>query len=771
MPARDAVANPRVSTPRPSIALPIVLWFAIAAALLPLLRVIRWDSWMGAAIGIAAIVLLAGWIGRACRIPAVVVSLGEIVVAGLTLTAVFARDTSLLVVVPSIETFRAIPGALDGAVRQIVEGAAPLNAGPDLAFVIAAACALLAIALDHVAVTARMPLLAAIALIAVYLIPAIAVPSGPRVTEFIVFGIALLALLATETRVRERLRLRTLTARGPRPRAASVVAAAVIGAVAVAAALIVAPALPQPTRGTGTGTFVAGSAIDASLSLGENLRQPASIEVLRVDSDAPSPPYLRAVTLSDFDGVTWEHDRSRGAALDENSFAPLAVAEGIAVEEFTTEVEVVNYVSPWLPIPYAATSVDGLEGEWVGVEDNRTVLTRSASPVGQSYTVTTQVAQPTLEQIRSARAAGATGVDGLLTSLEADESQLAPIRAAVAEVTAGLTSDYDRLVALQTWFRSAFQYSLDAPVEEGFDGTGIDAITAFLEERTGYCVHFASAFAVMARSMDMPSRIVVGYLPGTLSADFTAGESYFSVASTQLHAWPEVWFEGIGWVPFEPTSSLGTPTRFAPGTTGGTQPGGSDDAPESAPETPETQAPSQGDAPEIADGDVAPTGDATAQTPAVPLTALWLLVVLLLAVPATIRALIRATRIRALAQPSTDGASNAAVAAWHEIIDTAVDLGIRPPPGETPRAFGDRLVRDHGASAEAVGVIVSAIEWASYADAVGGHASDASLADAVRDVRGQLRRHAPAGRRVLAVVLPRSLAMRAAVGAGVRSTA
>ena len=133
------------------------------------------------------------------------------------------------------------------------------------------------------------------------------------------------------------------------------------------------------------------------------------------------------------------------------------------------------------------------------------------------------------------------------------------------QVTGESTNDYDALIALQTWFRSPeFSYSFDAPVEDGFDGSGAEIVAQFLELREGYCIHFASAFALMARTLGMPSRIVQGYLPGSATSDAVERETVYSVSSYQRHAWPEVLFEGIGWVSFEPTNSLGVATSYSP---------------------------------------------------------------------------------------------------------------------------------------------------------------------------------------------------------------
>ena len=105
------------------------------------------------------------------------------------------------------------------------------------------------------------------------------------------------------------------------------------------------------------------------------------------------------------------------------------------------------------------------------------------------------------------------------------------------------------MVALQDWFRSEFTYSTDVP-----DGHGNSAIESFLEDRVGYCEQFAGTFAAMARSLGIPARVAVGFTQGQLQDD-----GAYLVLGRNAHAWPEVWFDGYGWVPFEPTPGRGMP--------------------------------------------------------------------------------------------------------------------------------------------------------------------------------------------------------------------
>jgi hypothetical protein len=100
------------------------------------------------------------------------------------------------------------------------------------------------------------------------------------------------------------------------------------------------------------------------------------------------------------------------------------------------------------------------------------------------------------------------------------------------------------------------------------------------------------------------------------------------------------------------------------------------------------------------------------------------------------------------------------VAAWAEIRADAVDLGIRAPDAESPRAFAARLVEEFGVDADDVGPVREALERAVYAEDGVDPERGPALADAVERIRERLRSGVSAARRVRAVVLPRSLLLR-----------
>lgn len=726
--------------------LTVALLAALIAALLPVIRVVKPGGWLLGSVVIATAVLAAGFVARRFRLPAVAVSLVEFAVWVALMTGVFLRDTALLWLVPTPETIRAVPPLIDDAVDEIVFGAAPLDDSIALAFLIVGSMGLLTLIVDHVVVTARMPLLASIGIVAVSLIPAIAVPREVDVVAFVFIAVAVLVLIRVETRSRERPLERAAE------RSAGVPATAVgIGAIAVVVAVVATPLLPQPALRPGGG-LGPGTGIDATLQLGDDLRRPETVEVLRVQTDAGAAPYLRATTLSRFEGGVWEPDRVRTVPLDsELGLGTVSVGTGVRVVETRTSVEVVNLASVWLPVSFPAVSVSGLDGRWAAVPYNRTVISQSGSTQGQTYEVIANQPRPTLEQIRQYSAGGPELRDET-TELPADAPDI--ITELAAEVTAGATNDYDRLIAMQRWFRGGeFRYSLDAPVEDGFDGSGAEAVARFLEVREGYCVHFASAFALMARSLHMPTRIVVGYLPGTATTDVESGQTVYSVSSSLLHAWPEVFFDNVGWVPFEPTAGLGVPTSFSPAST---LPGSTDDPEGATPGATPTPSASAGADPNrpLDPRDDALPGTPLAGTNPLPTLGAVVLVLLVLAVPF----LVREVRRRQLVTAARGGD---AAAAWTLVQDVAIDVGIAVPASESPRAFAQRLIDRHGVSADELYTLVDAIERASYAPVAGRDywLGDAS-ADAAASVCSQLLASAPAARRILAVVAPRSLIVR-----------
>lgn len=119
------------------------------------------------------------------------------------------------------------------------------------------------------------------------------------------------------------------------------------------------------------------------------------------------------------------------------------------------------------------------------------------------------------------------------------------------EITSAADNDYDRVKAIESYLSKNYKYTL----EPGNIPQNRDFVDYFLfDSKEGYCTYYASAMTVLVRSIGIPARYVEGY---KLPSKPVSGKSY-EVTNKEAHAWVEVYFEGFGWIPFEPTSPFST---------------------------------------------------------------------------------------------------------------------------------------------------------------------------------------------------------------------
>lgn len=295
------------------------------------------------------------------------------------------------------------------------------------------------------------------------------------------------------------------------------------------------------------------------------------------------------------------------------------------------------------------------------------------------------------------------------------------MKATALRVTKGTRNDYEQAVKLQDWFAEDGGFRYDVDVESG---TGVQAISRFLKDKEGFCVHFSFSMAAMARSLGIPARVAVGFMPGTTQTDGS-----LSVGIRDAHAWPELYFEGAGWTRFEPTPSRGsTPTYTRADTPSGTatgpaQPQQSASAqPSAAPSASESCTPQErrlGDCgPEKEVGAAASDGSGPDPLTVVLLTLGALVLLSLPLLPLLWRTRVRARRLGSAGVRGPEETAARTLAVWREINDTAWDYGVEPDESRTPRKSAARIVRLGelgGEAADAVHRVARAVEEALYA--------------------------------------------------------
>ena len=470
--------------------------------------------------------------------------------------------------------------------------------------------------------------------------------------------------------------------------------------------------------------------------------------LLRVRGER-KPSYVRTAVLAAFNGQEWSSGSRRAARVQGADGTPLelqGVSPSLGQDRTQYDFQATEaFKSRWLPVMPLTDAVSA-EGDWrydLATMDFA-AFDKGLDTAGLSWQVDGVELDYDVEALDEASARPGLVSDEFLEV----PKDLPPMVADLAEEVSGdRTSQYRQARALQSWFRSEFTYSLERAAS-----VGNDELVAFLDEsgRVGYCEQFAASMAVMARTLGIPSRVAVGFLqPRKVSDDF------WEFSAHDLHAWPELFFAGSGWVRFEPTP----PTRAS-----GVPEHSADDFEEEQPAEPEEASPSaepsqepaapRDDRPQIEEPTAAEETDSGTSVRVVLAATFGVLVVALLAgagvLPGWFRRRRRLQRFESLDVEML----------WTELHDTVVDLRLPWPKGRSPQVIGEQVrawcAPENPAVSAAVQRLVHAVEVNRFSRA--SHRATPELAQDLAACLTCLETAATRKDRRLARWLPRSLA-------------
>lgn len=623
---------------------------------------------------------------------------------------------------------------VDGGLARVLEagaqlrgGSIPIESNPGATWLLAILLGALMLSVDVLAVELERPGWGTVPLLVAYLAPTIVLPDAASLTGFAMLGVGVALLLVSESLGG---RGHPAGGRGLVTRGAAVVFALAVAAGSVGGAALLSERIHLEPRIDLSDEPIEMN--DPSLDLKRNLVEGSEETIIEYTTDLPDPPPLRLVSLSQF--------ADSGFHLVETriSHGPVPPAPGLRNTSVrrVTRVQIGQFASEWLPAPYAPLSVDTDE-RWGFTELGLEILAlgfsgRTSATVDMTYEVKSADVRPSPEEL-AALSAGRPRDAGV--TLEVPDTVSPQLRRLVSDITAGAETDGQKAMAIERFFHSPpFVYSTEpAP------GTGVAGMEAFLfDTREGYCEQYAGAMAAMARVAGIPSRIGIGFHPGHADTD-----GVWQVSARDMHAWPELYFDEWGWVPFEPT----------PGEPGEEE---SDDTPA---ESEEQEQPAEESQPEPEFPDE-PAEEEIEPEP-VPATGTWgpfpwLLAALLAAaglgsVPSQLRAAQRRNRL----DPALVG-SEAALLAWREIRATARDLDVEWPSGSPRFAAEDLASGLEPHAAEALRRVALATEQALYADPSKPTGAE-SVAEDARLVVDALRSAANPSRARMATLWPRSV--------------
>jgi len=523
--------------------------------------------------------------------------------------------------------------------------------------------------------------------------------------------------------------------------ASSVRTGAVLGAGALAVGLLVGPALPgagdRPVIETKQSSGGRRVADNPFVTLRSRLSSPTTAELFRVRSDHKS--YWRLNSLDTFDGTAWTLSdalRDGDDRISEGAEPPAALSEAVS-----QVITVGEFDSAWVPMAYRPIELSGLTGVSYNATTGAAQVARGRLSQGTTYTVVSRVPSAvTPDALRSA--AVPARIDRRWTALPtAFPSRLGDL---ARQIALGQATPYDQAVALQQFFRNNFTYDLRVGA-----GSSTNALVTFLENRRGYCEQFASAFAAFARALGIPARVAVGYTSGV-----TTGDGAFSVQGRHAHAWPEVYFDGVGWLAFEPTPSRGNPDAETYTFVQGQQ---VDEAPAATTDTTlpaDAETPTPDTLPPLSFNleDFLPAGgSATTATGAgddggwdVPWPAVGAVTALvafgagwLLGVPALHR------RRWSKRRNAAATANERILLSWDQARVTLAAAGVRVPASDTPQEVAARLRRTPRVDADALRTLTATVTAAAYGPGAVGADDERSAAEAGRRIAAGLAQGTP----------------------------
>ncbi|MBV9593957.1 MAG: transglutaminase domain-containing protein [Actinobacteria bacterium] len=740
---------------------------AAGLAITPMLQMVSdvdWliEAWLGMAIVLLpAAALRVRWPATTAQLlPGLLLLIGYV-------TNRYLSAHAWLGVVPTRASWADLRTLSDQLGRTIADGVAPIHSTAPARLFLTAGLAVLAILIDLLAVELRRPALTGIPILIVFVVSGAVPRRSVNWVWFVAAAIAYLLLLSIGAKDELSSWGRVVRQKATRSSVRNAFSGRRIGLIAIAIAVLLPFALPGRSHdvladalhngnagdGEGTGSGGGSVRLDPLAALKGQLTDSRpetlfSVEITNTQSGDAAPFYLRSTVLNKYNGTAWVPDTdtstrpvSRGVGSRTASATPTA--------NFTATITIRKLGGP-APIFADPESLSGLGGGWTWSVDNLTVQGNVSS--GQRISESVRQPNPTTDELSRAAAAAAPG------STQVPASMPQSVRTLVQQITDGKASPYAKARAISDYFHdpnNGFSYSLQTKGGE----SGNDLVD-FLSARAGYCQQYAAAAAVMMRLAGVPARVVLGF---THQAPDKSGR--FSVTTEDAHAWVEADFQGLGWVPFDPTPLTGGQAARAVTLPWAPQSQAVGVASSTA-ENPHLTGSSGVTGDTAADDTTTTTSTAAAAHRGSNAATVWLvigLIVLLLVVLGLVPAAVRWHRRRARLR---SGARGYPEPLWQELADTARDLGLAWVGSRTPRQVAEWLsemsVDDH--SATAMRALAEAVERDRYArasDAAGG----AELVAWLRLARSSLVHYAARGPRWRARWAPASVAPALAAAA------
>ena len=290
--------------------------------------------------------------------------------------------------------------------------------------------------------------------------------------------------------------------------------------------------------------------------IGQIQQSGAVVMHIQIDGDERGSFDLkwRGVALGNFDGRTWSNHRDQQPLFPQldGSYVFLPPSAGVRKPAVNSIHYRVLMEPVGMNVFFLAGTPQTLEGDYrhLAIDDGGGVFDLDPEHPVNRYRASSNLAQTGAGDLRTAGRAYPREVLASYLGLPVVDSRIPRL---AEQITASADNDYDKALALETYLRTHFAYTLQLPRTVPHD-----PLANFLFERKqGHCEYFASSMAVMLRTLGIPSRVVNGFRGG----EFNDVTSQYVIRASDAHSWVEAYFPNYGWVAFDPTPSASIPLR------------------------------------------------------------------------------------------------------------------------------------------------------------------------------------------------------------------
>lgn len=806
-PTRQRPTTHRPGAGGSTLALPSAAAIACICAGTAITGTVAGLGWLSYVVVVVVVMAATGAALRALRVPSALIWVGQLFVL-LCLAVTLFTNSGLLVVLPGPEAMHDLGAVLTQAGEDVQTGVPPVPADQAILCLTTLSMGLVAVAVDLLAVTMRVPAAAGLILLCVYAVPASLDDALLPWWSFLLGAAAFTFMLAVDGVQRHqawrgKLGLPAVATTGVAPAAIVVTAVGVVAALFIGSTFTLIGTVGRlPGDGTGAGG-VGQLGIKPFTVLSGMLDQKGTTELFDVTGLPANAPYLQALTLDDYvPGKGWVRGTQMPAGVRADGRLPLAPGQQLHDKITKVTISPVNWSDVWLPVFGMPTGLDGIPSDYRYDRDSGIVYSEQARRPGD-YTEQADLTVPTKAALEVA-GSDYSGISRKYLRIRGVDPQVADL---ARRLTSASTTEFDMAQDLYNFFRdgkNGFVYSTQTakPV------TGDPLVDFLFHGRTGFCEQYSSAMAAMLRTLGIPARVAIGFTDG-----FPNGNQQV-ITSQDAHAWVQVYFPGYGWVTFDPTpltdSRTQVPGFLSQSPTNDTGATGRQ-SPSDANNNPKTQAKVPNRQPNVQDTTVAAPRQqqpgrpvwqlgtvlglivvAAASTAllrrarragpvvglvtrlvavvagallvffAAALFSWWLAVLVLVLGLAVAPAVVREWRRRRHQRLVAARGPHAAAAAWSELLAESWDRGTAIPRGDTLRVAAQRMVRQHGLDNEgqqSLRTLVGEVERSWYGAPVATMDGEPPTAPAVvesfHQVRVSLRRNSPLAWR--ARLLPRSV--------------